>query len=44
MGYVLYKAVLIALGVSMWRKSAEPRNRVSETASFGVTTLGRESQ
>jgi hypothetical protein len=43
-GYVLYKAVLIALGVSMWRQSAEPRSRVAETESFGVTTLGRESQ
>ena len=39
-GYVLYKAVLIVLGVSMWRQSAEPRNRVAESASFGVTALG----
>ena len=43
-GYVLYKVVLIALGVSMWRQSAAPQNRVAEAASFGVTTLGRESQ
>ncbi len=31
-GYVLYKAVLIALGVSMWRQGSAPRPRVTEKA------------
>ena len=35
-GYVLYKAVLIALGVSMWRQSAAPQDRIVERAPLGV--------
>ena len=35
-GYVLYKAVLIALGVSMWRQAAALRPRVTENAPLGA--------
>ena len=33
-GYVLYKAVLIALGVSMWRQGSASRPRVTEKAAL----------
>jgi len=35
-GWVLYKAVLIALGVSMWRQGSASRPRVTEEAALGA--------
>ena len=36
-GFALFMAVLIALGVSLWRHAVAPRPRATEEAPLGVS-------